>query len=154
MPNNVSARHALPYLIAGQAQKELTHNEALAIIDVLLHAAFEDQLASPPIGLVNSDAGKCWLVANGPQGDAEGEWAGYTDHIACWTGSGWRFAPPVTGMKIWHKNNSAQWLYIGGQWTGPATVPDASNGSIVDSEARNSLNMLLQRLREVGLLAV
>jgi hypothetical protein len=48
-------------LQAGQAQKELTHNEALALIDMLLHAQVESMtVATPPGGAV---VGQCWVVA-------------------------------------------------------------------------------------------
>jgi hypothetical protein len=50
-----------PLLQAGQAQKELTHNEALALIDMLLHAQVESMtVATPPGGAV---VGQCWVVA-------------------------------------------------------------------------------------------
>ena len=37
-----SARLAMPLLAAGQAQKEIWHNEALAMVDLLLQGAVED----------------------------------------------------------------------------------------------------------------
>lgn len=87
-----TARWALPLLFAGQAQKEITHNEALVLIDALLHARVESaDLASPPgTPLV----GQCWIVADG----ATGDWAGKMGAIALWTEGGWRFVPPSAGL--------------------------------------------------------
>ena len=55
-------RHQLPYLAVGQAQKEITHNQALVRIDALLQPLVEAELSAPPASLAESQAGKCWLV--------------------------------------------------------------------------------------------
>ena len=42
-------RLRLPLLTAGQAQKEVTHNEALLLLDLLVHASVQSAgLTSPP----------------------------------------------------------------------------------------------------------
>ena len=41
MTSDATPRWALPQLFAGQAQKEVFHNEALARIDMLLHGHAE-----------------------------------------------------------------------------------------------------------------
>ena len=47
--SDASDRFALPLLHAGQAQKEITHNEALQLIDMLLHPYAESaSLTAPP----------------------------------------------------------------------------------------------------------
>ena len=63
---DVTARFALPVLKAGQAQKEVTHNEALARVDALLHPVVESMaLAVPPPA---PEPGRGWLVAAAPSG--------------------------------------------------------------------------------------
>ena len=58
-----TARLALPYILANQAQKEVTHNQALALLDALVHLAVQDRdLASPPASPAD---GACYLVAAG-----------------------------------------------------------------------------------------
>ncbi len=39
---------ALPLLAAAQAQKHVTHNEALAMIDALVHLAVKERFTGPP----------------------------------------------------------------------------------------------------------
>lgn len=63
-------RFALPLLAVAQAQKEAMHNEALTLIDALLHATVEDgPLAAPPGAPME---GQCWIVGAAPTG----AWAG------------------------------------------------------------------------------
>ena len=160
-----SARLALPFIAAGQAQKELTHNEALALIDVGLAAAAESAgLDEPPAAPV---ASQCWVVGAAPTG----LWAGHADDLACWTESGWRFLPAVEGMTVWLKAQrlwavrEAEGWAIGGvrgdrlvvdgvQVVGARGAPVAApaGGSVIDAEARSAIEAILDRLIAHGLI--
>jgi hypothetical protein len=62
-------RLGLPLLAAGQAQKELTHNEALSLLDVAVGRAAESAgLVTPP---ALPEPGQCWIVASGGTGHWE-----------------------------------------------------------------------------------
>jgi hypothetical protein len=160
-----SARFALPFILPGQAQKELFHNEALTAVDSLLHAAVEGApLAVPPTA---PEPGQCWIVAAG----AGGAWAGKGHALASWTVGGWRFSAPVPGMTAWNKAaghwlhwNGTVWksgevpaakLVVGGQQVvgerQPA-VPSPSGGTIIDAEARAALDSVIVALRSHGLI--
>ena len=160
-----SARLALPYILPGQAQKELFHNQALALIDGMLHAAAEGApLPAPPEAPAT---GQCWIVA----GAATGDWIGKDDALAIWTHGGWRFAAPVPGMLVWDKA-ARLWLHWNGSaWTSgelPArrlviegkqvvrerqpAVPSPSGGTIIDTEARSAIGWLIVALRSHGLI--
>lgn len=84
----------LPYIDTGQAQKELTHNEALNRLDVMLQPAVVNSTTSAPPGAPTD--GQAWIVATG----ASGAWAGKVGQIAAWFG-GWKFFVPVDGWKLW-----------------------------------------------------
>src|SRR5690349_12900365 len=102
-----SARLALPFIAAGQAQKELTHNEALALIDAGLAAAAESAgLDEPP---ATPTAGQCWIVGDAPTG----VWTDHAGALACWTANGWRFLPATEGMMAWLKDERL-WAVRGG----------------------------------------
>ena len=159
-----SARHGLPFILPGQAQKEAFHNEALAAMDALLHPAVE----GPPTASVPADPepGQCWIVAAG----AGGDWAGEADAIAVWTDGGWRFCAPQPGMTAWDKV-TGYWLH----WTGSAwsagelvaseirvagqkvvgsrqpEVPSPSGGTTIDAEARAAIDALIATLKTHGL---
>lgn len=160
-----SARFGLPLILPGQAQKELFHNEALALIDAALHAAVEGApQALPP---AEPEEGACWLVAAG----ASGAWAGRDGSLAAWTSGGWRFIAPQAGMSVWDKAAGFFRRWSGTEWTAgevPAAriviggrqvvgarqpgVPSPSGGTIIDAEARAAIEAITVALRSHGLI--
>ena len=143
-----TGRYQLPLLAVSQAQKEVTHNEALVLIDALLHLSVESALSAAPMAN-ESDIGKCWLVTGTPNGS----WANKAGQIAIWIGGSWRFLAPHDGMRLWNKSTGRQNMYIRGQWTSPAEIANPSGGTVVDSEARAILAAILQYFRLIGILA-
>ena len=146
MLNTDSPRHRLPFLVTGQSQKELTHNEALAMIDALLHPVVEAIVTEPEQPLAQSDSGKCWLVGPNPSG----AWTGEAGNLACWANGSWRFLPPAEGMQLWNSQESCDYRYISGQWLAAIAVENVNGGNIVDIQARAAINQLLQYLRNTG----
>lgn len=142
-----TGRHRLPLLAVSQAQKEITHNEALVIIDALLHPVIENVLANAPT-VTDADIGKCWLV--GPT--AAGIWSGKADSLAVYVGGGWRYLPPPDGMRIWNRFSERFLFRIDGQWMDGPIIADPANGPVIDTEARSAIAAILQYFRLIGLL--
>jgi uncharacterized protein DUF2793 len=162
---DTTPRFALPFILPGQAQKELFHNEALARIDAALHPAVEGPPESePPAGPA---PGECWIVAPG----ATGDWAGRDTMLASWTEGGWRFVAPSPGMSAWNKATNLPLLWDGDQWREGELrcaallvggvqvvgerqpgVPSPSGGTIIDGEARAAINALTAALMSHGLI--
>ena len=162
---SASARFHLPFILPGQAQKEMFHNEALTLADALLHPAVEGAaVAAPP---VSAEEGQAWLVAGG----AGGAWAGRQDSLAVWSGGGWRFAAPVPGMTVWDKAAGYWRHWTGSAWSAgelPAAqilvggvqvvgarqpaVPSPSGGTIIDAEARSAVAAVIVALKSHGLI--
>ncbi|WP_176596100.1 MULTISPECIES: DUF2793 domain-containing protein [Sphingobium] len=165
MTMDATIRWALPQLFAGQAQKELFHNEALTRIDMLLHGAVESaDEGTPP---ASPTIGACWIVA----ADASGAWEGQEGAMACWTEGGWRFAAPRAGLSLWvvdrghaMRHDGVDWqdcsarddgLYVdGARVVGArmAAIAAPSGGATVDAEARSALSAILAVLRAHGLI--
>jgi hypothetical protein len=143
-----TGRYRLPLLAVSQAQKEITHNEALVIIDALLHMAVEAVLTVAP-AVTDNDIGKCWIINGAPTG----AWANKAGQIACWIGGSWRFVVPHEGMGVWNKSTRRHSRFISGQWTTAPSVPNPTGGTAVDSEARAALAAILQYFRLIGMLA-
>jgi hypothetical protein len=145
MVENTTSRHLLPFLTVAQAQKEITHNEALIRIDALLHPVVEDEIATPPV-LLAADAGKCWLIAE----PATGIWQGKANQIACWTGGSWRYVPPVQSMTVRNNASSTDVVWVNGQWISAPTIADPQSGAVIDAEARAAIIALLSYFRMIG----
>ena len=148
MPGLETGRHRLPLLAVSQAQKEVTHNEALVLIDALLHAAVESTSSVAPESS-ESDIGKCWLIG----ASSSGVWAGRSGQIAVWIGGSWRFITAQDGMRVWIKSTGHQMHYIAGQWLKAPAMFSPAGGEVVDVEARATLEAILQHFRSIGILA-
>ncbi len=139
-------RFSLPTLALAQAQKELVHNEALSLIDLLLHAVVEG-FADDPAAL-SPAAGQCWVVGPSPTGD----WADRAGQVAGWTEGGWRFASAVDGMRLFDSASGSNLLFRSGSWLGAMTAPAPSGGDVIDQEARDSIATIIAALHRAGLL--
>lgn len=167
MVDETSDRFALPLLVTGQAQKEITHNEALILIDMLLHARVESRSLSIPPEM--AQPGACWIVA----ADGAGAWMGQDGCLAMMTSGGWRFLAPRAGMRVEVADEDMNCRHDGVAWVLDALRPDGVyleglkiigaraapvadplGGSVVDSEARGVLTQLLAALRSHGLIEV
>lgn len=103
---------SMPELSVGQAGKELTHNQALAILDQLAQAVVVDKdLATPPGSPAN---GAMYIPAPG----ATGPWAGQTGKLAFWltTVAAWTFITPVDGWSVWVIDEAERYSLVGGIW--------------------------------------
>ena len=165
MADDTSARLALPLLQSGQAQKEVTHNEALALLDLAVQAGVAAVGVNAP-----PDApapGACWIVGTTPTG----AWAGHAAALAGWTDGGWRFVAATEGMAVWSVADVMAARYVGGAWTvgglvghalqidglrvvGPRADPIVApaGGTVIDSEGRAAIGMILDALKAHGLI--
>lgn len=165
MSDDMTARLALPLLDAGQAQKEMTHNAALALLDIAVQpVVVAGDLDTPP---ETPQPGECWLVGTAPTG----EWTGQAGAIAGWTAAGWRFVAPADGMTVWLADRQVTARRIGGAWVAGelrgdrvviggvavvgargAAIADPVGGNVIDGEARATLASILSMLRTHGLI--
>ena len=78
----------LPLLAAAQAQKHVTHNEALLALDALVQCAVLDRdLGAPPSTPAEGDR---YIVASSPSG----AWAGHPGEVAAFAAGAWSFHAP------------------------------------------------------------
>ncbi|MBW8785985.1 MAG: DUF2793 domain-containing protein [Novosphingobium sp.] len=141
--SGTSPRFALPMLFAAQAQKEVFVNEGFALIDALMHAAFEGESNMPPSSPAD---GQCWLTGTAPTG----EWAGQSGKLACRSAGNWLFVTPRDGMRLLDRSTGQEHRYSGG-WLAPAAPAAPSGGATIDSEARSAIGAIVAALREAGI---
>mgnify|MGYP005844270703 FL=1 len=102
----------LPYILASQAQKHVTHNEALRLLDGLVQLSVIDRdLAAPPTSPADGDR---YIVASGGTAD----WAGWDLNVALWTDGAWLRLPPRTGWRVWVEDEALLLVFDGAGWIG------------------------------------
>lgn len=130
-----TARLSLPFIMGQQAQKHVTHNEALQALDALVQPVVESRaIAAPPASPV---LGEAYIVPS----EATGAWAGHAREIVAWQAGAWVFYDPAPGWQAYVKADKAIVIFDAGVWTaiassGPAGVPSLGINSGADSTNR------------------
>lgn len=138
----------LPLIAASQAQKHVTHNEALAILDVIVQlAVISRTIFTPP---TTPTLGDRYIV--GPS--ATGAWAGQEGNIATWNGTAWLFTVPRSGWQAFVIAEKREFAFDGAAWVRPsrfrfrtepasyATVSDDFSGDLLIQMDVTSANTL------------
>ncbi len=103
---------ALPYIISSQAQKHVTHNEALRVLDALTRLVVKSTRTTPPPSPADGD---CYLVDDG----ANDDWAGKDGHLANWIDGAWSYHASKSGWLAWFEEDGQIRLYDGNTWVNP-----------------------------------
>lgn len=105
-----SSHLSLPYLAPAQAQKHVTHNEALRALDVLVQlSVISDELGAPP---ADPQEGMRYLVAN----TAEGVWAQKVNSIAAYLDGAWHYFAPQSGWLCYVQSRAQSVVFDGQHW--------------------------------------
>lgn len=113
----------MPYLMPSQAQKHVTHNQALQQLDAIVQLsvlAFDAVI--PPSA---PEPGERYALGTGPTGD----WAGHDDKLALWDGTTWLFITPQEGWRAWGDTESELRIFQGASWRIPEVAKWGINTS-------------------------
>jgi hypothetical protein len=100
----------LPYIMAAQAQKHVTHNEAIRTLDALVHLAVIDRdRTTPPDAPADGDR---HIVSTG----STGAWSGHDFEVAAFQDGGWAYFAPRPGWRAWIVAESALRVWNGTAW--------------------------------------
>ena len=120
---------SMPFILPAQAQKHVTHNEAIELLDLLVQLTLEDSGATlPPAAPAE---GESWGVGPG----ATGDWAGQDGQIATWRGGGWLFVAPRDGWTAWVRDIAELQVRDGGVWVTKGAEPVTQNLAMVGVNA-------------------
>ena len=109
---------SLPLLQPAQAQKHVTHNEALRLLDLLTQLAVADRSRTTPPPLPAE--GDRHLVAS----PASGAWQGQEGRIAAFWDGDWIFLAPRPGWRLWVMAEQTALAFDGSGWVALAQTPE------------------------------
>lgn len=101
----------LPYILPAQAQKHVTHNEALRALDAIVQLSVLDRdLTLPP---ATPNDGDRYIIAAG----AADDWSGKDGQIAAWQDGAWAYYIPNEGWLAWIHDEDNLCVFDGVNWT-------------------------------------
>lgn len=117
---DTSPRLSLPFILPSQAQKHVTHNEALTRLDIAVQLAVEGMAAATPPALPG--AGQVWALGPSPSG----VWAGQAGMLAAFVNESWLFVAPGEGWLAIDKSDGRLFRHAGTEWV-PLSSPVLEN---------------------------
>lgn len=130
-----STKLGIPYIQASQATPEITHNEALYMLEALTHGAI-DRTNAPPGSPADGDV---YLVGTA----GSGAWAGRSNHIAVWMDGSWGFIPGFDddgaliaigaaheGLTIYVHDENLYYRWTGSTWSPVIQDPPFTVGTL------------------------
>ena len=119
--SDFSTHLLLPYILAAQAQKHVTHNEAVRLLDAIVQLSVLDRdLTAPPASPADGDR---YIVASG----ATGLWAGWDLNVTTWVDGVWMRLAPRPGWLAWIADEATFFVWNGSAWQSVGVPQDVSD---------------------------
>ena len=137
--SQISTHLNLPYIQPAQAQKHVTHNDAIELLDMIVQLTVQDfDAITPP---TSPAEGETWALGAAPT-DA---WTGQAGDIASFRGGGWLFVAPQTGWQAYGVIPEQMRVYTGTLWVNSSADPSFENlagvGVNATADATNKLSV-------------
>jgi len=138
----------LPYIAPSQAQKHVTHNQAIRALDALVQlSVLSRKLNSAPQEPLEGDR---YIVAS----EAAAPWAGKTNQIGAWQDGAWAFFQPQEGWYAWVAEEHGFVVFNQTSWsevkTGTNPVDSVGINTIADDNNRLALKSAAALFDHVG----
>ena len=99
----------LPYIAPAQAQKHVTHNEAIRALDALVQLSVTGIADSPA---ENPEEGERYIVGDNPTGVFDGQ----AQNIAAFQDGAWSFFTPQNGWRAYEQSQESLLVFTGTEW--------------------------------------
>lgn len=119
----------LPFIDQQQGTPEVTHNEAILLLQAMTNGVIDRGVNTPAAGPTIGDS---YIIGSAPTG----AWAGRANCVTIWSGTAWDFIPgetsagtPITmgarqeGMRIWVRDENTLYVWTGTLWLNFASTP-------------------------------
>lgn len=135
MSSDATPLLSLPLILPAQAQKHVTHNESLRLLDILVHLAVLDRDRSAPPALPAE--GDRHII--GPA--ATGDWTGHDGKVAAFWGGAWAILAPRPGWQARVLAENLTLSHDGIAWQSAFTTPETVDrlGIAASADAQNRL---------------
>ena len=144
----------LPFIMPSQAQKHVTHNESLLLLDSIVQLSVLDRdMTGEPDQAAEGDR---YIVAS----EASGTWAGQSGKLAAFQDGAWTFLEPRIGWQAWVADEGIFVVWNGTDWitSGSPDVSELQNLALLglgtEADSQNvfaaKLNKALWTARGVG----
>ena len=133
--SDATSKLGLPFILPAQAQKHVTHNEALQRLDAVVHLALAGEEDSPP---ETPEDGDCHLVGESPTG----LFSGHAGEIAIYQDGFWQFAAPAAGWTAWFDTDAKWRVFDGAAWVAPPVPDEATFAFVGINAAADATNRL------------
>lgn len=123
----ISENLNLPFIAPAQAQKHVTHNEAIRVLDAVAQLSLASKTDTAPP--VTPSAGVRYFVPTGGAGD----WSGQDGKIVAYQDEAWAQYTPQIGWQAYIEDESLFAVFDGTVWDGVegGGTPDYQNLSLV-----------------------
>jgi hypothetical protein len=139
---------SLPLILPAQAQKHVTHNEALLMLDLMVQLSVINRTLTTAPALPT--IGDRHIVAAG----ATGPWVGQSGRIALFTEAGWQFTQPLNGWQAYVMAESQMAFYNGLAWValsdGPLSIGRLGVSATADATNRLTVSSPATLLNHAG----
>ena len=133
----ITDRLSLPYIMASQAQKHVTHNEAVRMLDALCQISVTSRTVSDPPA--SPLPGQAFLV---PASGGTGEFEQHGGALAVWQDGAFAFFTPQLGWSAYVEDEDEVIVHAGNEWH----AVGISGGGQIDQLGINSPASPSQRL--------